>query len=79
MSRSFHKVANSGLNHSKFFKQLVHRRNRHIEDIPNGSAYKFSVNQWDICDYKCIYTTYNDFKYFLRWSSVDKLYKIWRK
>jgi len=67
------------MNKSKFFKRLVHRRNRHIKDIPNGSYYKRSVDIWDICDYK-MYPTANDIKKALQtWMTVEEYIKSWSK
>jgi hypothetical protein len=84
MSRSIKKYPGHKLNTDQYFKRLVHRRNRmawrsYMERLPNGSYYKYSVNPWDICDYKFVYHTYNDLKYYIKWAGIDKLYKAWMK
>jgi hypothetical protein len=74
MSRSFRKVPMFKIHTVKYFKKLVHKRNRHKPDIANGGAYKYSVNYWDICDYKWI-----AWKKDFTWWFANKEYKAWRK
>ena len=79
MSRSYHKVAHWKLKQDQYFKRLVHKRGRHILDMPNGSWYKYVVNPYDICDYIFPYYTSRDFRSFFRYDDAKKFYKIWRK
>lgn len=80
MSRSRKKVF-GGKDRSPFYKNQANRRVRRFEDsIPNGGSYKKLYEQWNICDYKCIWFVKEDLNDYLnRLNKKDKLYKYFNK
>jgi hypothetical protein len=60
MSRSYKKnlweSCTSGSIYRRFIKNYANRRLRHIEDIPDGKAFKKYLEFWDICDYKGLWS-----------------------
>ena len=65
MSRSRKKVPIFTLHHDKYFKKLVHRRNRVAfrtgEYYTTRKLYKLKVNPYDICDYAWILWSHRRF------------------
>lgn len=55
MSRSYKKHPYSGRN-CKDMKRFANQKVRHLEDIPNGKAYRKMFPTWDICEYGSILT-----------------------
>lgn len=64
MSRSRKKYPVYKLKNDGYYKRLCHKRARRLKDIDNGSAYKKTVEQWDICDW--IYFAVDDKTYKAR-------------
>lgn len=81
MSRSEKKVAGWPLNKSKYHKRQANKKIRRMGvcAVTDGCHYKKYYDRYNILDWKWLCFTATDFKYFLRYSNVDELYKLWRK
>ena len=78
MSRSMKKVG-GWADKDSCFKKHANKVVRQKEDIPNGMAYKKIVQSYDICDYKELYFSMNEYKNSEELLELVPAYRAFRK
>jgi hypothetical protein len=71
LSRSRKKIPGYKQKNIKYYKKLVHNRNKN-RPMQNGSYYKYSVNPWSICDWT--YLLYTDIQLQ---DYIDRTKELW--
>lgn len=81
MSRSHKKIIGYA-DRNPWAKRQANKKVRRTENVPSGSAYKKCYCQYDICDYKSIWYSDEEFKRHqekMKDIYIAKKHKFWSK
>ena len=80
MSRSFRKNPRA-TDYNKGMKNKANRKVRHIDDIPNGSAYKKLFESWNISDFSfdCSWNYLWENYYKYKDMTKEEAYADWKR
>ena len=71
MSRSYKHTPRCGDKKGRYSKRLANhvvRRNRYKDAFPQYAGYKKMFESWNICDYECVGTTFDQYySYTVSW------------